>query len=502
MKKGLKVLVASAEVVPFAKTGGLADVAGALPLALKELGCDVRVIMPKYKAISDEVYNLKVVARLQFPIGNVPKLCVLKVGYFPKTEVPVYFLENEEYYGRSIDNKSLYVDPATAKPYPDNDERFIFFCRGILEALPELEWTPDVIHCNDYHTALVPLYLRTLYANKEQFTDTATIFSIHNMAYQGTFEKEAVLLAGLPPQMFYPLSPIEFWGKFNFMKAGLAYANIINTVSEKYAREIQTPEYGSGLEGVLVSRSEDLYGILNGVDYDIWNPEKDTFIKANYSVEDIENKKKCKRELQKDFDLTVRKKDSPLLGIVSRLDEQKGFDLLEKVMPEVIKMDLQLVLLGTGKKEYEELFTKFNQENPKQIGVRIGFDNALAHKIEAGCDIFLMPSRYEPCGLNQMYSLKYGTVPVVRATGGLADTIKEYDSTTGEGNGFVFEKYDSDEFLAAIKRAVELYANKETWEKIMKNGMQQDFSWKASAKKYMGLYEKAVDKKKLVAIKK
>ena len=493
----LKILVVSPEVVPFAKTGGLADVTGALPQALAGLGHQVKVMLPRYRMVDRTKFKLNPV-KVELPLIPVGKkqIRVDLDSLRPAAGgVEYLFLANDEYYDRG----ELYKDPATGFDYADNDERFILFCRGALETLKALSWQPDVIHSNDWQSALIPAYLKTLYAGDGFFRSTATVFSIHNVAYQGNFPKSTFDKLGLSRDLFYPTSPFEFWGNVNFMKAGISYADVVNTVSETYAVEIQSgSEYGYGLEGVLRTRNQDLYGIVNGIDYDIWSPEKDKLIPAGFSREDLAGKKKSKLVLRKQCDFPRLRRDIPVIGIISRLADQKGFDLLAEISDELLSWDLQMVILGTGEEKYHRLFTRMQSKYPDKISVNLRFDNALAHLIEAGSDMFVMPSRYEPCGLNQLYSLRYGTVPIVRKTGGLADTIENYDPKTGEGTGFVFKDYDASALLDTIKLAVQVYRDKEVWTKLMKNGMAKDFSWAASAKKYVELYRKAIEKTEVV----
>ncbi len=489
MSKPLNILFVSSEVEPFAKTGGLADVSGALPQAVNELGHEMRVIMPKYRSVNEHKFRLHDVLRLkeiEIPIG--PKVeraninsCILTNT---KSKIQVYFLANKGLFERS----GLYVNPDSHKDYADNDERFIFFCRGILETLKRLGWQPEIIHCNDWQTGLIPAYLKTLYRNDPFFARVKTVFTIHNMAYQGTFPKSSFSKTHLPAELFQP-EGVEFYGNMNFLKAGLVYADAITTVSEKYAAEIQSSdEYGCGLSGVLRKRNADLIGILNGIDYSIWNPEIDKLIPHKFDAKNLDGKTHNKIELLRKFKLEY-KESTPLIGMISRLADQKGFDLIKEIADDLLKLEIQIVLLGSGEKKYQELFEAVQKRYPKKVGLYFGFNNDLAHLIEAGSDMFLMPSRYEPCGLNQMYSLRYGTIPIVRATGGLDDTIEDYDSTTGNGTGFKFSLYDPKELLKAIERAVAHYGNMTAWRKMMKQAMLKDFSWESSAKKYSNLYK-------------
>src|SRR3972149_6677506 len=486
--KPIKVLIATPEAIPFAKTGGLADVAGALPKVLKGLGCEVRLIMPLYRQIqeSGEKTEIKDTGiQVSVPLG------------FRELSVPAYFLKRDEYY----DRKYLYTMPEG--DYFDNAERFIVFSRAVIEAVKKLDFKPDIIHCHDWQTGLISTFLKTIYKNDPFFVDTKTVFTIHNIAYQGQFPKSHFQLTGLLPETFTP-DGVEFWGNMNFLKAGIVFSDIITTVSEKYSQELQTSEFGYGLEGVLQAKKENLFGVLNGVDYDDWSPEKDKFIVAKYDYKDLSGKAKCRQDLLKEYNLNLPD-DAPVIGIISRFADQKGFDILSQAMEDLMAMNLGMVVLGTGERKYHNLFEGLAKKYSKKLGVKITFDNKIAHKIEAGSDMFLMPSKYEPCGLNQIYSLKYGTIPIVRATGGLDDTIQDYKNppsppfTKGgmggfsdepTGNGFKFNEYSSKALTAKIKDAMQIFADKKEWKKLVQKGMQQDFSWERSAKRYVELYGK------------
>lgn len=496
MKKELSILFISSEIAPFAKTGGLADVAGALPKVIKEMGHEIRLIMPKYGTINERKFKLREVARLKdipIPLGDRIETVSVKSAVIPHSKVQVYFVDKKKYF----DRPELYCNPETNKDWSDNAERFIFFNRAAIEILKALYWHPNIIHCNDWQSALIPLLLKTIYKNDTFFSNISTLLTIHNIAYQGIFEKEVLNLIELPEKLFYPGSGIEFWGKTNFLKVGIVYADLITTVSETYAKEIQqSEEYGYGLEGVLKDRKRDLYGIINGIDYTVWNPEIDELIPTKYSRQTLTEKKKNKKILLEANDLPFNE-NIPLIGIISRLADQKGFDLIEECIDDLIKLNVQIVLLGTGDEKYHILFKKIREKYPQKIGINLTFNNQLAHLIEAGSDMFLMPSRYEPCGLNQLYSLKYGTIPIVRATGGLADTIKDFDPRAGQGTGFIFEDYSSKALLSAIKRAINVFQNHRLWQKLMNNAMKQDFSWKTAAEKYVALYKKLLNKSQL-----
>jgi starch synthase len=488
MNKPLRVLFATPEAVPFAKTGGLADVAGALPKFLQPLGCEVKLVMPYYRMVRTSGFPLQYLREeIEVPLGGEVLRGDLYQGQLTP-EIPVYFIGREEYFDREF----LYGTPKG--DYFDNAERFIFFSRAVLVLAQHLGFSPDIIHHHEWQTGLISAYLQSVYRENPFFSQTAVVFTIHNLAYQGLFIKEKLSLTGLPPEMYNP-EGIEFWERINLMKAGIVYGDVINTVSKKYSEEIQTPEFGYGLDGILRKRRQDLYGILNGVDYQDWDPAHDPHLAAPYSVHNMAGKKKCKKDLLKEFGLPASLEKAPLLGVISRLADQKGFDLLAQILEELFQLDLGFVLLGTGEKKYHDLFTEVAQKYPKKAGIRIAYDDRLAHKIEAGADLFLMPSKYEPCGLNQIYSLRYGTIPVVRATGGLDDTITHYDPSTGKGNGFKFKGYDAKELLEQIKRAIALYHQPEHWNQVQQNAMTADFSWQRSAEAYLDLYHQALARK-------
>ncbi|KER10569.1 MAG: glycogen synthase [[Candidatus Thermochlorobacteriaceae] bacterium GBChlB] len=491
MAKKLKILFVSGEVVPFAKTGGLADVMGSLPQAVEDCGNEARIMMPKYGVINDRKFRLHDVLRLKdlpIPVGERHDLLNVKVTALPSSKIQTYFLYNEGLFKRD----GLYVSPSTKKDYQDNDERFIFFNRAVLETLKALGWKPDVIHCHDWMSGLIPAYLKLLYHDDPFFKNVKTVFTIHNLAYQGAFHKSALQKSKLPESEFTP-DGLEFYDSFNFMKIALVYADAITTVSEKYAEEIRTDdELACGLKGVLNKRKKDLYGILNGVDEKVWNPEEDEFIEKNYNADDLAAKLENKKGLLKRLKLPYNEK-TPVIGIISRLVDQKGFDLVIEAFDKLMSLDMQLVLLGTGEKQYEDFFRKATNKYPDKVSATISFNDELAHQIEAGSDMFLMPSRYEPCGMNQMYSLKYGTVPIVRATGGLHDTVKAFKG--GKGNGFVFEKYTANDMMKAIKEALETYKDQKAWAKLVQNGMATDVSWESSAEKYNALYHKLLESK-------
>ncbi|MFA5063394.1 MAG: glycogen synthase GlgA [Candidatus Omnitrophota bacterium] len=463
----MKIVMCASEVVPFAKTGGLADVAGALPLALEKEGQEVIIIMPRYKEIDAAKFNLKP-AKPGILSGTTGK------------KIKVYFIENEGYFNRN----GLYGDKNG--DHPDNLERFSFYCRKALDLLKDIDFKPDIIHCHDWQSSLIPVFLKTIYAKDAFYRKIHTVLTIHNIGYQGLFPKDEFPKLGLDWNLFN-MEGLEFYGKVNILKGGMVFADAINTVSPTYAKEIQTKEFGFGLEGVLNKRKDSVFGILNGLDYDIWNPEADKFIAKNFSSSDSCGKGKDKEDLEALCKLPL-KKDVPLFGIVSRLAEQKGFDILAEGIDDICKMGIQMVILGTGDQKYHDVMQGMVAKYPKVISLNLKFDDVLAHKIYAGSDIFLMPSRYEPCGLGQLISLRYGTIPLVFKTGGLADTVNS-------ANGFIFDSYSKADLAKTIKKSIAAFKKKTSWSKLMYKAMKCNFSWEASAKKYLDLYAKAKAKK-------
>jgi starch synthase len=489
MPRRLRILYMASEVEPFAKTGGLADVAASLPNALRSLGHDVRVLMPKYRGIDAQAGELRpVVPSLRVPLGDRDVEGALVEGQ-TASGVPIYFLAQDHYYDRD----GLYGTPDG--DYWDNCERFVYFCRAGLEALPAIReidgapWLPQIIHANDWQTGLVPVYLRTLYRDHPQLGPLATLFTIHNLAYQGVFWHYDMPMTGLGWDLFTPAG-IEFYGKLNFLKGGLAFSDLLSTVSRTYAREIRTPAFGGGLEGVLEERGHDLHGVINGIDYDVWNPAKDPAIAQPYSADDPGGKTTCREALRAELGLATA--SGPIIGMVTRLVGQKGLDLVLEALPGILAEGCQLVLLGSGDPDLESAFTKAAQQDRERVAVRIGYDGDLARRIYAGADCFLMPSRYEPCGLGQLIALRYGTAPVVRRTGGLADTVVEFDPAARSGNGFVFETFSIEALLDALRRAASAHRQPALWKALCRNAMTQDFSWEASAREYVTLYGKAL----------
>ena len=487
----MNILFAASEAIPFAKTGGLADVAGALPKHIHDdLHQNVAVIMPFYRKVRDSGMPIEETGiEFDVPVGQVSRRAAILSSHFPASDTPVYFVQHDAYFDRD----QLYGEKGL--DYKDNCERFVFFSRAIIEAAKRLMPNVDLIHCNDWQTALVPVYLKTIYADDPVVGAAASAMSIHNLAYQGLFWHWDMRLTGLDWALFN-WKQLEYFGKLNILKGGIVFADSISTVSKTYAREIQTTEFGVGLETVIQTRVDDLYGVLNGIDYSDWDPAHDKLIPAHYTADDLAGKGVCKRELQTRNNLPLRP-EVPLLGAISRLDKQKGFDLLEDVIDDLMQDDIQFVLLGTGDPRYHELFQKIASDYPQKAGINLKFDNALAHQIEAGSDMFLMPSKYEPCGLNQMYSLRYGSVPVVRSTGGLADTITDFSEQTRDAaNGFAFESYTPRALLDTVRRAVRTYHSPE-WRPLMIRGMKQDWSWTRSAREYLDMYEKTLAKARI-----
>jgi starch synthase len=487
----MKIAFVSSEAVPYAKTGGLADVAGALPAALSKLGCEVRLYIPKYSSIDEAKYNMRYcwdIGEMQIKIGKNIRTVHVHTSKLPDTDVGVYFIDCPHYFFRGM----LYTDD------PDEDERFILFSKAVLEAIQRDDWTPDIIHCNDWQTGLIPLYLKDNYSWNDKFDKTASLLTIHNIGYQGRFDASSRFRAEIREDYYFPGGPVEYFGDISFMKTGIYFADIINTVSKNYAMEILTPEYGAGMEGILNQRKQDVYGILNGVDYAQWDPGSDSLIPYKYSIDDMTGKQRNKQFLCDHFKINCQD-DVPLIGIVSRMAGQKGFELIAEVSDQLMELGARWIILGNGEEKYENLFRYLAAFYPGKLTAYIGFNTELSHLIEAGADIFLMPSQYEPCGLNQIYSLKYGTVPVVRKTGGLADTVRDWDesvlSGTENGNGFSFEKYTGAAMYSALQRAIDAYHNKPLWHKIQQNGMNNVFSWENSAKEYLSLYKKSLDKK-------
>ena len=459
----MKIAICASEVVPFAKTGGLADVSGALSLALAKAGQEVIVVMPFYKDIDRKKFNIHKLS---------PDISYCTIA----GSLKVYFIENQQYFFRT----GLYQD--SQGDYKDNLERFAYYCRRALYLLKEIRFQPDIIHVHDWQACLIPVYLKALYSGDKFYKDTRTVLTVHNIGYQGIFPKEGFLKLGLDWN-FFDIEGLEFYGNINILKGGIVFSDLINTVSPTYSREIRTKEFGFGLEGILNKRRSYLSGILNGLDYDIWDPKKDRFIAANFSIMNIKDKSVNKSDLQRACNLPVRE-DLPLLGVVSRLAQQKGFDIISEAMKEICALKVQIVVLGMGEIRYTQMFKEAAKRYPNTISFHSKFDDPLAHKIYAGADIFLMPSRYEPCGLGQLIALRYGTIPVVFKTGGLADTVEP-------STGFIFDSYSSTDLVKAVTTAVKTFASKKKWYSLVLQAMKRDFSWQVSTGEYLKLYEKA-----------
>ena len=480
----LNILFASSEVHPLIKTGGLADVSAALPIAIKEKRHDIRIVMPAYQDALAALKHRKIVSQVTIP-GTMGVINIIE-DKLPGSKIPLYLID----YANAFDRPgNPYVDD-NGQPWTDNPERFSLFCKIICEMSQnrtDLDWQPDVLHCNDWQTALAPALLH------QEKTRPATVFTIHNLAYQGTFPPETFTALGLNPQFWSPDS-LEFHGQMSFIKGGIIYSDRVNTVSSKYSHEIQTEEFGFGLEGLLQHYNKKLSGILNGIDQTIWDPKTDTYLEENYDSETLEKKQNNKSALQNLFQL---KKDPSqlLLGFIGRLVEQKGIDLIIKILPQLSKLPVQLILLGTGNKIFENELQLIAQQFPEKIACKIGYSESLSHQIEAGSDVFLMPSRFEPCGLNQLYSMRYGTVPVVNNVGGLADTvfnINNKNSNLKKATGFVMQKTSSEALYEEIVRAINVYQNTDSWKALIKNGMNVKSSWKRSAGEYLKLYRQAI----------
>jgi len=483
----LSILISASEAVPFAKSGGLADVIGSLPKYLKKMGHDVRVVIPRYYEIDKEQWGLRLLPGvLVIPMGILgEKYAAVYEGRMPDTDVPIYFIEHEGYYGRN----GLYGEDNIA--FPDNDQRFIFLSKATLELCKMINFKPDIVHANDWHTALIPFFMDTTYKNDSYAGKVASLLTIHNMEYQGNFRLSTMDIIDTGWEHFNFLE-IEKHDWVNFLKAGVYHATILSTVSEGYAKEIQTPEYGWGLEGVLQERADDLYGILNGVDYSKWSPEADTLITSKYSVDDLSGKALCKKDIQRIAGLPERK-EVPLIGMVGRLVKQKGIDIFAAALPKLLELDIQIVMLGEGEPWAHFYFGGMAAKHPQKFFCQIGYDNTLAHKIEAGADFFLMPSAFEPCGLNQMYSMRYGTLPIVRATGGLDDSVENFDEEKGTGTGFKFWDLTPGALFDTVGWAVYTWYNKKSAIKgLIKNAMNKRFTWEDAAKKYEQLYLKGV----------
>jgi starch synthase len=482
----LSILFCASEVAPYAKTGGLADVAQALPVALKNLGCDVRVFMPFYGCARDLVKSPKrLLETAPISIG-IRDYRVNLLETRTASGLPLYLLEKDEFYDRSF----LYGTPVSGD-YEDNAERFIALCLAIRPLCVGLDWFPSILHLNDWQTGLAAAYHHFYWRKEPSFADSRTLFTIHNLAYQGIFPATYFTLTNLPAEAF-SLNGIEFWNRCNFLKAGLVYSDTLTTVSPRYSQEIQSPEHGHGLHGVLRDRQDHLTGVLNGIDQVVWNPRTDSCIPSNYSASRLAGKRHCKEALLKELEFTEDNPDLAIVGMIGRFAAQKGFGLLLEIVDELMSLPMVLVILGTGDSTIGQLLQGVAARYPNRIRIRDEFNEHLAHRIEAGADLFLMPSLYEPCGLNQMYSLRYGTIPIVYATGGLDDSVVDVQLEPRLGTGFKFYSYKAEALLDVIKAALGSFKNKSGWMELQRRAMAQDFSWERSARQYLEIYRRVL----------
>ncbi len=476
----LKVFILAAEIVPFVKVGGLADVVGALPKALQSLGHDVRLVMPRYKQVDLERFQLTaIIENLPVPMGSY-KIHVTVYKGAIGANIPVYMIDAPRYFER----ENIYG-------YTDDGERFILFCRAALEVARALDWSPDIVHCNDWHTGIVPNWMHTVYKDDPFFSHAATVYTIHNLAYQGIFGYRILEVAGVAANGFVYPQIAELANVVDIMGRGILFADAITTVSERYAQEILTPIFGERLDHMLRARRNRLFGILNGVDYQDIDPAHDHHIHTMFDIKALDKRSENKVALQEQAHLPVRK-DVPLLAMISRLADQKGFDLLSQIIQPLLAQSVQFVVLGIGDQHYHEMFQSLAARYPEQVAIFLTFNTEIAQRIYAGSDMFLMPSRFEPCGISQMIAMRYGSVPIVRSVGGLADTVQEYNPHTGTGNGFAFTNYDPWELFAAIVRALEVYRFNGVWRTLQEHGMKADHSWDASARRYVEVYRNAL----------
>jgi starch synthase len=483
----VKVLFTVSECVPFIKSGGLADVAGSLPKELRRLGTDVRVIMPKYGSISEEFkQEMKRVAEFTVQVGWRNQYCgIEELSY---NGITFYFVDNEQYFNRD----HLYG-------YFDDGERFAFFNHAVLQGLAQIHFYPDVIHCHDWHTGMIPFLLKKKYQMIKEYAEIKSVFTIHNLQFQGIMPKEALNDLLNLDDRYFNMEELEFYGNINFMKGALVAADKITTVSPTYLKEIQTDYFGEKLNGVLVKRNEDLSGILNGIDEDIYNPETDLNLAKNYSTTTLFDKEENKRSIQQKFGLP--QSDVPLIAMITRLTKQKGLELVQAVFHEILSENIQMIVLGTGDPEFEQFFREMEGMYGEKFKAYIGFNEELAHQLYAGADLFLMPSKFEPCGLGQLIALKYGTVPIVRETGGLNDTVQPYNEFSGEGNGFSFTKFNAHDMLYTIRRAIYFYQDQEIWDQLITSAMEMKYSWAQSAFKYNQLYSGLVSRSDVYVLK-
>lgn len=490
MKSKLNIFYVSSEAFPFTKSTELGEVTNALPRCLKQMGHDIRVMMPNYKTINERKYVLRDVIRLQglkIKLGDKVVNANGKSAFIPDSKVQIYFLDNKDFF----DTDGLFWTNSKGK---DNPERYIFFSIGCLETLKLLHWQPDIIHCNNWQTALIPLLLKSTYSKDPFFKNSRTLLSVHNFAEQGNFDSSVLKKMGLE-ETFLQTDGFYENDSFNFLEAGLKYADMLNTASESYVSEVQAgSDAGFGLGKILRERKNEFFGIANRIDDQTWNPETDKLIPFNFSRKDLAGKYENKKKLLDHFNLEVDDQ-IPVISIISPLEFDKGIDLIIEIMDELMKMNLRLIISGSGEEKYHKKLSLVQKKYPKKIGLDFSLDNSLTHLIEAGSDVFLMPSRQEPGGLNQLHSLTYGTIPVVRKTGGLSESVRSFKADQKTGTGFVFNDFDAKELLTEIKSALSLYSNQESWTKLVQNAMKQDFSWKSSAQKYVKLYQKLLSNK-------
>ncbi len=490
--KQFKTLYLASEVAPFAKAGGLADVTGALPKALKSLNQEIRIMIPKYKFINERKYVLREVIRLrEIPVtlNGKTEIANVKSAFLPDSKVQIYFIEIGNFFSRP----GIYKDPKTKKEYEDNAIRFAYFCKAAIETLKKLSWQPNIIHCNDWQTAYVPVYLKTVYQGDSFFKGVKSIYTIHNLTSQGQYSLETAKDIEFDESQTREGGMFNKDNKLNLTKGAIYFSDFVTTVSETYANEIISDDsIGYGFGGLLEEKGEKFEGILNGVDYSVWSPESDKLIPSRYSANDLsgkeENKKTLLTRLGMDYNPQV-----PLIGVISKITEQKGMDLFVDALDKLLKFNLQISVHGEGDKELLKKISAFNKKYPKKISLNATYDDKMAHLIEAGSDIFLMPSKYEPCGLNQIYSLKYGTVPIVSSVGGLFDTVDDLDEQSGEGTGFIIEDLNADGIVKAVKKAIDYYKKKEKWQELRQRIMDEDFSWEYAAKRYLDIYDRVVN---------
>ncbi len=492
MQSGLKILYISAEIAPFVKTGNLADVAGSLPKVLKEFGHDIRLFIPKYSTINDRRYTIREVIRLKeikVPLHHKTISANVKSAFLPNSKVQVYFVENKEYFDRA----DPFIDPETNMPYQDEAERFIFFCNSIFTILEKLHWQPDIIHCNDWQTALIPFFLKNILHENPFFNKIRTLLSIHNLSSQGIFDESVVSYIGDPSAIYYPKSTIEYHGKVNLLKAGLLHADLINTTSKSFAKEIQTSNQSSeGLKEVFRMRSTALSGVTNGVDYSIWNPEIDIFIPQKYSKKDVDRKLDNKQKLVESHGLKFNK-DVPVIATKINLIDQDFYEVIGTVMDELRSMNIQFIIAGSEAGKYPKMIQSLVKKFPQNIALNLKFDDQLDHLMVAGCDMFFVPCRQEPCGSMHLRCLKYGTIPLIFAIGGLLDTVKDFNLETQKGTGFLIREFSVSAISETIRRATLVFRDKDTWKKLVDRVMRLNFSWQVAAEAYHKLYYQLMD---------